>query len=998
MGEEYKFYHHLVGKSGQKCIDAFFLGMLWLLPLILLPDLVSAQDQTDENITGMVIDASNGEILPGVNILVKGTNIGTSTDAEGSYELAVPSLNDTLVASFVGYQTQEVPVNGQTTVDFSLQPKAISGEELIVVGYGTQTRREITGSVSSVTAGDFNEGSVSNPMQLLQGKVAGLSVVNTNGGDPTAGFEVRLRGSSSLNASEEPLVVIDGIPGGDLNQLNPNDIESVDILKDGSAAAIYGTRGTNGVILVTTKQGKAGEVQVEYSGKVQTQQIQREIEVLSAGQYRELKDRLSETDPDIASGMTDYGASTDWFDEVTRTPATHQHSLALSGGMENTTYRASLYYANEEGVMLNSRQEEYRANMNLQQSSLNDRLQFDLRLGVSDLQQNPVDYNAIRQVIKWNPTEPVYDEGGDLHERPGAWQYENPVGILTEREDDEGTTRFYGDLAASFSILDNLEISAQAGTQSNKWLDGEYEPSYSYPQEVNDTHGTASRSAGREITNTFESTIEWTEGIGAHSFDLIGGYSYQKFIDEGFEAENTEFITDGFSYHNIGSGSYLEEGQADMESYKEESQLVGYFARATYNYDNKYFFTASSRYEGSSKFGDENKWGLFPAVSAAWDLSNENFTGLQEQFDLLKLRVGLGVTGNEGIDPYIPLQRLGSSGYFYYQGEFIPGYEPVSNPNPNLKWETKEELNVGIDWMLAGGRLGGSVEYYRRDTKDLLHEYDVPVPPNLYGTTIANVGSMRNSGAEVTFNTVPVQTSDLNWAIDFNMEYRQNELLSLSNDQYKLEYRNIGAIGSPGIEAWSHRYEPGRSIGSIHGYKYEGLTEDGEWIFADLNDDGEYTPEDRTYIGNGIPDYYAGMTSKINYKNWDLTVMLRGMFGHQVINHKRIWYDNPTTLPNNIMVSAMDSEIRDDPRFSSLQVEDGDFVKLDNLTIGYTLPSADIGIRNARVFLTGTNLLLITGYSGLDPEVATGGLEPGLDDRFDYPSTRTFTLGINLAF
>jgi len=979
-------------------VNTFFLGGFLLFLLSITNGKAFAQDQAREFITGTISDASTGEPLPGVNILVKGTSAGTSSNADGSYELTVPSLQDTLVVSFVGFQTKEVAIAGRTSIDITLQPQAISGEELVVVGYGTQTRREISGSVSSVTPEDFNEGAVSNPMQLLQGKVAGLSVVNTNGGDPTADFEVRLRGSSSLNASSEPLVVIDGIPGGDLNQLNPNDIASIDILKDGSAAAIYGTRGTNGVILVTTKKGKAGSVQVEYSGKVQTQQIQRSIDVLSAEQYRTLKSRLSETDPDIASSMTDYGASTDWFNETTRNPISNIHSLALSGGMENTTYRASLYYANQQGVMLSSGQSEYRGNINLQQSSLDGRLQFDLRLGVSDLQENTVDYDAIRQSIKWNPTEPVYNENGELNEKLGAWQYQNPVGVLTERTTDDGTTRFHGDLAASLKIVENLEVTAQAGMQSDKWLNGYYEPSYSYPQEVNGTHGTASRAAGRTTTNTFESTVEWSRNISSHSFDLIGGYSYQKFTDEGFDAENTEFITDGFSYNNLGSGSYLEEGQAGMGSYKTESKLVGYFSRLTYNFDQKYFLSASGRYEGSSKFGENNKWGFFPAISAAWDLSNEAFTGLSDQFELLKLRVGFGITGNQGISPYIPLQRLNTSGYFYYQGEFIPGYEPVSNSNPNLQWETKEELNVGIDWSLAGGRLGGAIDYYRRDTKDLLHEYDVPVPPNLYETTWANVGTMRNSGFEISLNTVPVQTKRLNWAVDFNVEYRKNELLTLSNDQYQLEYRNVGAIGSPGIEAWSHRYEPGRSIGSIHGYRYEGLTEDGQWIFLDLNDDDQYTPEDRTYIGNGVPDFLAGLTSRLNYKNWDMTVMFRGMFGHQVINHKRIWYENLTSLPNNIMVSAMNSEVRDDPRFSSLQVEDTDFIKLDNLTLGYTLPAEKIGFKDARVFLTGTNLLLITSYSGLDPEVATGGLTPGLDDRQDYPSTRTFTLGVNLSF
>ncbi|MDR8391176.1 TonB-dependent receptor [Aliifodinibius sp. S!AR15-10] len=996
MREKYNLYH-LYNRLGRKCRTAFLFSIVWLLPLAIIP--ATAQAQADETITGVVVDGSSGETLPGVNILVKGTTIGTSSGANGNYELSVPSLNDTLVASFVGFQTQEIPINGRTTIDIRLQPQAISGEELVVIGYGSVQRRELTGSVSSVTPDDFNEGAVTDPMRLLQGKVSGLSVTTTNGGDPTAGFEVRLRGSSSLSASQEPLVVIDGIPGGDLNAINPNNIESIDILKDGSAAAIYGTRGTNGVILVTTKKGTPGETQVEYSAKFSTQRVSREIDVLSADQYRSMKEQLSSTRPDVAQSMTDYGASTDWFDEVTRKPFSQIHSLALSGGMENTTYRASLYYANQEGIMLNSAQEQYRANLNLQQSALDDRLQMDLRLGIADANSNPVNYDAIRQVIKRNPTEPVYNENGEFMEFIGAWQYENPVGMLVERENEDGNTNFSGDLSATLDLTDNIAVKAVAGLESNKWLNGYYEPSYSYPQESAGTNGSAERAAGRSNTRTFESTIEWQESVGAHSFNLLGGYSYQQFTDEGFDAENTNFITDGFSYNNLGSGTYLQEGRAGMGSFKEESQLVGYFGRGNYNFNQKYFLTASVRYEGSSKFGSENKWGVFPAVSAAWDISNENLGGLFDNFDLFKLRAGFGVTGNQGISPYIPLLRFEQSGFYFYEGQFVPGYQPASNPNPNLRWETKEELNVGLDWSLLSGRLGGTVEYYQRDTEDLLHSYDVPTPPNLYTTTFANVGSMRNSGVEFSLNTVPIQNSDWNWSVDFNVEYRKNELLTLSNDQYQLEYRNVGGIGSPGIEAWSHRYEPGRSIGSIHGYKYEGLTEDGEWIFADLNDDGAYTPDDRTYIGNGVPDFYTGLTSSVQYKNWDFSVMMRGMFGHQIINHKRIWYDNPKFLPNNILESAMDSELWDDPKFNSSQVEDGDFVKVDNITLGYTLPIENIAsIKNGRLFFTVDNAFLITGYSGIDPEVSIGGLTPGLDSRQDYPSTRTFTLGFNLSF
>jgi len=984
-----------------RCLFASLLFAFLFYPISI--QAVSVNDLQPEEyqtvVSGTVSDDTTGETLPGVNIIVQGTNIGTSTDIDGNFELSVPSLQETLIISFVGFETLQLEIDGRTELEITLQQLAISGDELVVIGYGTATRRELTGSISSVRAEDFNQGSVTDPMQLLQGKVAGLSIVRPNGGDPTSGFEIRLRGSSSLSASQEPLIVIDGIPGGDLNSINPENIESFDILKDGSAAAIYGTRGTNGVILVTTKRGVPGDVQVDYSGRFSTQAESNRINVLSAGQYREMRDRLSATHPEVANSMTDYGHSTDWFDEVTQTPYSHIHSLALSGGMENTSYRASIYYSDQRGILLTSGSEEFRANLNLHQASLNDRLNLDLRLGISERDQTPVNYDAMRQVITRNPTEPVYNEDGSLFEHLGAWQYDNPVGQLIERDNDNTSANYFGNLGINLSLTNNLRVSALAGLESNNWLNGSYQPSYSFPQESSGTFGSASRSSGRNYTQTLETTVEFRENINRHAVSLLGGYSYQDFTSEGFNASNTNFITDGFSYNNLGSGTFLDEGRAGMGSFKNESKLASFFSRGTYNYDLTYFLTASVRYEGSSKFGMENRWGLFPAVSVAWDLANENFAEfIGNNFDLFKFRAGFGVTGNEGIDPYIPLLRFGQSGNFLYEGEFVPGFQPVSNPNPNLRWETKHELNLGLDWAYMNGRIGGAIDYYIRDTKDLLHSYDVPVPPNLYGTTFANVGSMRNTGIEFSLNTIPVQTGSLSWSVDFNIEYRKNELLELSNEDYQLEFRNVGGIGSPGIEAWSHRYEPGRPVGSIHGLVFEGITENGEWIFADLDNDGEITPADRTYIGNGVPDVFAGLSSTLNYRRWDFSVSMRGMFGHQIINHRRVWYDNPRFLPNNILVSAMDTELWDDPEFSSYQVEDGDFVKIDNITVGYTIPVERFGLRSGRLFMNVNNPIVITGYTGLDPEVSIGGLTPGLDDRQAYPVTRTFTLGLNLSF
>ena len=966
------------------------------MSLSIKPSLLDIKQQKT-NISGTITDI-NGQPLPGANIIEKGTSNGVQTDFDGKFSLEVKDQNATIIISYIGFVSQEIKINNQSKLAIVLQEDAANLDEVVVVGYGSVKKRELTGSVTSMKEEDFNEIAAPDAMQLIQGKVAGLSITRTNGGDPTQGFEIRLRGSSSISASQEPLIVVDGIPGGNLNAIAPEDIASMDILKDGSAAAIYGTRGTNGVILVTTKKGKRGDTQVEFSSKYTTQSILKTLDVLSGDEYRSMKSKLESTRPTVSASMVDYGFDTDWFEEITRNSFSHIQHLSLSGGTDKTTYRLSLYYTDQEGVMLNSSMNELRGSLNLTQRALDDRLKFNVQMGVSDRNENPVNYDAFRQAIKRNPTEPVYNGDGSLFEIQG-WQYENPVGQLNERYRDNGSSNLFGNLGLDLTITDWFKVGVVGGIQKYRSLNGYYEPSYSLPQETNGSSGSANRLASVSDTKTLEATVDFNKKIENHSFNATAGYSFQEFINEGFEAENSNFINDDLLYNNLGSGTDLRTGDASMSSFKSKNKLVGFFSRIAYNYKGKYFLSASIRTEGSTKFGANNKWGTFPAISAAWDLTQEDFLKNNSVFDFLKIRVGYGVTGNQGIDPYLSLSRLSESGYFFYNGKFIPGYGPNSNPNPNLKWETKKETNIGLDWSAKSGRIGGTLDYYVRDTEDLLNLYDVPVPPNLYGQTMANVGAMRNSGFEITLNAIPITSKDFKWNMDLNMDYRKNELLSLSNDYYSLEYRNVGGIGSPGVDAWTHRYYEGGSIGNIHGYIYEGLTDDGLWIFKDTDGIDGITIEDRTDIGNGIPDFYAGLTNTFQYKNWDMSFMFRGMFGHQIINHKRIFYENPILLPLNIMSSAQDTELWDNPQFSSYYVENGDFIKLDNLTLGYNLPfkNTDL-IKSARIFLTGSNLFVITGYNGIDPEGSIGGLTPGVDSRGDYPSTRTFTLGFNIKF
>jgi TonB-linked SusC/RagA family outer membrane protein len=985
-----------------------FLVLLLISPEILCTDYTGTNPTAIRQpyaIKGKVLDGTTSEPLPGVNILEKGTTNGTITDTDGNFSLTVTDENAILVFSFMGFLSEEVSVAGKSFIDISLVEDITQLEQVVVIGYGSVTKRELTGSVSSVKEADFNPGAVTDALQLVQGKVAGLSVTKRDGGDPTKGYEISLRGATSLYGTTDPLVVIDGVPGGSLEAIAPDDVTSIDILKDGSAAAIYGTRGTNGVILVTTKQGTKGKMNVEYSTRLYTERVLNRLEVLNREEYLALRDSFAASSDgkkkSKAKSMLDYGSDTDWFKEILQKPFGQSHHLSLDGGMENTSYRISFDFSDQDGILLNSHSQELRVISNLQQSALNERLKFNIQLGLTDNKSNPVDYNAVRQTLARNPTYPVRNPDGSFFEIKD-WEYENPVGMLLERNNDDAGSRLFGNLGMDVYPLKSVKLSITGGLNRWRYLNGSYIPSYAFPMEKEGVSGSASREAGNDIRKTFESTLEWKKALSRHNFSLLGGYTYEYYMTENFDASNSDFISDDVMYNRLSMGNYLAEGRASMDSYKGESILAGFFARAVYNYSNKYFLSASIRREGSSKFGKNYRWGTFPAVSVAWDISQEDFfKSLTNTFNFLKVRFGYGVTGNQGLDEfYVPWVRYEQEeGFFYYNGVQVRGYVPASNANPNLRWETKAEYNAGIDWLTFGSRLGGTIDFYIRDTKDLLLEYDVPVPPNLTSKMWANVGSMRNSGIEITINATPVKKSRFSWELNLSFDYRKNKILSLQNDYYKLEYRNIGDVGAPGISAWTHRLEEGQPVGNIHTSKFEKIDSLGKWVFADLDTVPGKSTGDRTVVGNGVPRYYLGFTNVLRYRNFDLSFMLRGMFKFQIINAKRIWHENQQFLPANIMKSALNSKLWDTPEFSSYYVEDGDFVKIDNITLGYTYPFKNNKyIRSVRLYGTVNDAFVFTKYTGLDPEVSFKGLEPGNDNRFDYPSVRTFIVGLHVKF
>ncbi|MGD1893213.1 MAG: SusC/RagA family TonB-linked outer membrane protein [Cyclobacteriaceae bacterium] len=990
-------------------IFTHFTYVLSMAFALLWSSVAWAQDKT---ITGTVTSDAEGE-LPGVNVLVKGTSTGTVTDLDGNYRLAVPEGNDILVFSSIGYANQEITIGNQTTINVVMAEDVQSLQEIVVVGYGTQEKKEITSAVTSVSSEEFNKGNVNAPYQLLQGKVAGL-VVSRPGANPNEGFSVRLRGLSTLGANSEPLVIIDGVVGADLNAVDPNDIESMDILKDGSAAAIYGSRGSSGVILVTTKTGKSGQATIDYNGYVASENTARVTQVMSAEEFRNLRG----ADGNMIG--TDLGANTDWFDELTQNAISHVHNVALSGGSEQTTYRVSLNYRDIEGVARATGFEQLNARLNLTQRALNDRLSFTINLSATTRDavgiygdDSPLDA-AFRYATITNPTQPIFSDDPAFDTYGGYYQqtlfdYFNPVGIIEQTDLDSKDNNLLYNFQAEYEPLDGLRFLARYSQQRDNRTGGQYFSKFAFFQ-GRDRNGLAGRVEDTDITDLFETTATYDRDFGNLTFAGLAGYSYQNFDEEGFGALGGNFLTDAFGYNNLSAALDFPNGLGDVFSYRTNYKIIGFFGRVNLNYAGTYFLSASVRREGSTRFGDGNKWGNFPAVSAGVTLSN---LFNMPSVDNLKLRVSYGVTGNTPGESYVSLLRLAPQGNFFFNGSFIPSYGPASNPNPNLRWERKAELDIGVDFAMFGDRFTGSADYYSRVTTDLIYPLTVPVPPNLVGETLLNVGQMNNSGLELVLNYNVINNDNFSWTTGFNGTwFIENRLVSLSDEEAGLDFggrRLISNLGSPGqnntplIEV-----KEGEEIGRIWGKVYDGLTEDGKWRFQDLNGDGTIDDADETLLGQGLPDFQLGWNNTFNYGNWDLNFFLRGMIGHDLVNTFRAFYEVPgvATSYNVVNTEFFDPNLDDSPLFNSIHVEDADFIRLDNATLGYNFPLADgVLISRLRLYASVQNLFTITNYTGVDPEVRTGdsandddALAPGIDRRDTWFTTRTYTFGVNLSF
>ena len=961
-------------------------------------------------ITGTITDGQSGDPLIGANLLVVGTSSGTVTDIDGSYSLEVPEGATEIEISYTGYATQKVALGASNVLDFTLSPGEFL-EEIVVVGYGTKKAKEITSSVASVKAKDFNKGDVNDPAQLLQGKVAGLTI-SRPGSDPNGGFEIRLRGLSSVSKNTSPLVVVDGVPGASLTSVDPNDIETIDVLKDGSASAIYGTRASAGVILITTKAGTVGKSSIEYNGYVTVERINRQVPLLNAQEFK-------------AVGGPDLGGNTNWFDEITHTGVTHVHSLSLSGGTKNTSYRFSFNFRDVQGIARKTGNENLNGRLNLRQKALNDRLTVTLNLSSTTRNARFGFNQAFRYATVYKPTAKVFS--GDPNDEFGGFSQEllfdyfNPVAIVDQTSNTGKLKETVANVRGDLEVIDGLTVSAFYSQQRTSQLNEQFYSKKSFFRGTN-RNGLANRNTADNFFQQVDATINYKKDFGDAHFSLLGGYSYQEFVDEGFSAEVGDFLTDAFNANNLGAGLDLPNGLANVNSFKSASRLIAYFGRVTFNYKDTYFLDATYRREGSTRFGNNNKWGDFYAFSGGLNISNLiDISGV----DALKLRVGYGVTGSLPSQTNLSVQRFGPGAKFFFNGDFVPSFGPISNANPDLKWERKREVDVGLDFALFDFKLTGTLDYYDRHTSDLILNFPVPVPPNLFPFTDVNIGTLNSNGFEATLNLQVLRTSDFSWSTGVTFSTFNTDIGTFSND--KLDFGNerfIAGVGAPGLNSiFMTRVKEGSAVGDFWGPVFDGIGDDGNFKFKDLDGDGVieagFGEDDNQVIGNGLPDFELGWNNTFTYKNFDINFFFRGAFGQDKINTFRIFYEtlDPAGIGtwNRVNTKFFDPKLTASNKFSSYHVESASFLKLDNATVGYTfdLPAGS-AFTKLRFYISGQNLLTFTGYSGVDPDVrfsdvgaadngAQAGssgnpLAPGIDRRDVYFTSRSITFGLNVGF
>ena len=952
----------------------------------------TSRKDPSNSVKGVVTD-SEGMPLIGVSISVKGGKgaIGAISDLDGNFIIEDIPAESTLIFNYLGFTRKEESVGGRSEMKIVMQQSNEMLDDVVVVGYGTLEKRELTSSVSSLKSKDFSGGNVASPLQAIAGKVTGLDIYSSGGSDPNSSMSIQLRGVNSFKADQEPLVVVDGIPGGNINILQKEDIVSIDVLKDASAAAIYGTRASGGVILVTTRMGSEGKVSVNYNGEFTTESISRRAQTLNATEWREM-------------GYEDLGADTDWFKAITRTPFTHRHMVSMSGGTKSFNTYASVYYKEAQGMSIGSDRQEIGGRFNFNYKTLEDHLELSGRVNYVNIKSNYTNSGIFRDALTLNPTIPIYNEedpsGYNILTGNDEW---NPVANIALREDSSQNTRLQASFSAKVNILKGLSSTFSVGQIQNIDNNAYWESALHRESRDNNRNGYARQSWSRSGRTNVEWIVNYELRAGKHNLKAVAGYSFQQTGQKlSFEGDNADFTIDGNKYYNMGEGKYIDEGRASIGSYKSpRERLISVFGRVNYNYDDRYLLTASVRYEGSSKFGINNRWGLFPAVSGAWRISSEPFMDNVTWLNDLRIRAGIGMTGNQGFDPGVTTRMYKSdTDPYYVDGKWITIYGLSKNVNYDLQWETKTDWNIGLDFDLFNHRLSGKFDFYVRNIGNLIYDIDVPQPPAVYATTTMNVGSMTSRGYEFELSGIPVQSKDWRWITTLRGSHNKTFLQSLYDSQ---SYYDTVSFPSPGSPGTAVRLAPGEEIGQFYIWKYAGIDNAGNWLLYDKDNNvinaTDKTIEDKRYIGNAIPDLVLSWDNSVSWRNFDLNIFFRSWIGHEVFNMTEMYYGLPNAVNKNILRSAVtkNSHIIGEKELCDYFLENGSFLKLESVSIGYTLDFKK-WIESIRFSVTGRNLFCLTGYSGLDPEINSTGLTPGFEGLNMYPRTRVFTLGVQINF
>ena len=1005
---------------------------LVLMMVLLLNISLFAQD--GYTLTGTVLDETNMPV-PGANVVIQNTTTGTSTDFDGNFSITV-SNGDVLEFSSIGYAKKEVAITGQQTLNVVLAEDASQLEEVVVVGYGSQKKSDITGSVSSVKSEELNAYPVLDAAQALQGRAAGVVVQSNNGGEPGAPISIKIRGNTSINASSSPLVVVDGFVGASMPQAN--DIESMEVLKDASATAIYGSRGSNGVILVTTKKGRSGKLSIEANTTYAIQNISNRLDLLNASEFADYQNQIR-TNNGVSTPYAQGPANTDWQDLIYRSGSTSNNQVSFSGGSEKINFYASANYFKQDGIIIGSDFERLTFLSNID-AQVTDKLKLGMNLfgsrgiknGSATQSNGSVSAggdDVITLALRYAPDQPVYNADGTYtFGNTVGDPVDNPFAVATERIDETKTDNFRANLYANYEILEGLSFKTTFGLSTENQTRGIFLPSL-LTQTAGGESGRAIVDTNRETSVLSENYLTYTKEFGKSNLTLLGGYSYQKTVNENFFSEATGFISDGFSYYGLGSATNI----LQPSSSKSDVEIQSQFGRFNYDFDDKYLLTATIRRDGASNFSANEKYALFPSAALGWKVSNENFLKDSKAISNLKFRASYGVTGNPSIGAYESLSRLETL-YASSNGQTVSAVTPEQPENPNLKWESSYQTNFGIDLGLINNRVSASLDYYNIDTKDLiLTDNSITEYLGFSGDDIlANVGEINNRGLEIALSTKNILKEDFRWTTDFNIAFNKNEVVSLVNDA------DLFFDATPSYFSHDRSYvlRVGEEVGLFWGYEYAGVYQGGtapagtqtlsggvagDPLFADIDGSGDITEADRTTIGNPNPDFTWGFTNNFSYKNLDLSIFLQGSQGGDIFNLTNVQltngdanttraYYNSAWTPTNTDTNTPRVGNNSNREISSRFIEDGSYVRLKNISLGYTVPSditEKLGLDNLRLSLSGQNLLTFTNYSGLDPEVSyygSGGnnnTSSNTAQGFDfgnYPTVRTVTMSLNLKF